>query len=344
MIDARFWEIVGGELAPVSVEPRAAAVDVSFKGCRYEGSFYWFVRNGEVCLFQGVPRGADERPEDGWSVEGIPGRDDAVLLKLSSGRQADYGSYPMLYDLKTGEIRDILAGTGADKLEYAYDYSWSEDMRRVLILCSGEGGAVTEWFCDLEEGILERVDELTGLGGGASACFSGSDTLIVSVPAVSKEDGTWLTVSCYAYDIPTGRLERTLDEAPCHRWWEGPQGAQLFGSRCVLAGEDGKVSVVDLKTGEQTPIEGFSFGQGDKFMPSPSGKKLLYYSSSPGDDTLGIASLGVADLEKGTFVAFDREGFEGLEEEGIGWNDDGTVGIRARDPGSGDKYLIFYSF
>ena len=65
-------------------------------------------------------------------------------------------------------------------------------------------------------------------------------------------------------------------------------------------------------------------------MPSPSGNKLLYYSSDSKAEGLGISQLGVVDLEKGTFIAFDREGYGNLYEEGIGWSNDSTVSINAR--------------
>ena len=68
---------------------------------------------------------------------------------------------------------------------------------------------------------------------------------------------------------------------------------------------------------KETVIEGFTWQTGDEFMPSPSGNKLLYYSSDSKAEGLGISQLGVVDLEKGTFIAFDREGYGNLYEEGI---------------------------
>ena len=267
-----------------------------------------------------------------------------MLLKLAQGQQIDYTEYPMLFYLDTSETEDFLAGTGAKQLEYAYDYSWSENMRRALILCRADTGGLQEWLCDLDARTLIRLDELTGMDEEVSAGFADNDTLILITYTTSGEDGTWQTVTCYAYDIPTGQKTKTLDKEHYYRWWDEPYGAQLFGSRCVLIGEDGQVWLVDLKTGMQTVVEGFIWQTGDEFMPSPSGNKLLYYSSDSKAEGLGISQLGVVDLEKGTFIAFDREGYGNLYEEGIGWSNDSTVSINARSSDGETRYLILYTF
>lgn len=344
LLEAGFWEIKDNNLVPVQVDMRTSQIDITFQDINYQGNLYWFIRNGELHLFQGSPYGVDTRPEDEWSVEAIPERTDVLLLKLAQGQQTDYTEYPMLFYLDTGETEDFLASTGARKLEYAYDYSWSENMRRALILCSAGMGGLQEWLCDLDARTLIRLDELTGMGEEVSAGFADNDTLILTTHTTSEEDETWQTITCYAYDIPTGQKTKTLDKAHYYRWWDEPYGAQLFGSRCVLIGEDGQVRLVDLKTGMQTVVEGFTWQTGDEFMPSPSGNKLLYYSSDSKAEGLGISQLGVVDLEKGTFIAFDREGYGNLYEEGIGWSNDNTVSINARSSDGETRYLILYTF
>lgn len=345
LLEAKFWEIQDNQMIPVQVDMQTRQIDVTFQGIRYQGNLYWFLRNGELYLFQGSPHSIDTRPEDEWYVETIPGHTDVLLLKLSQGRQMDYNEYPMIYHLDTGETEDFLASTGADQLERAYDYLWSEDMRRALILCSVGADGFQEWLCDLDAQTLVRLDDLTGLAEDVSASFAGNDTLILTTHTASKEDGTWQTVTGYAYDVPTGQKTKTLGETQYYRWWEEePYGAQLFGGRCILIGQDGQVRLVDLKTGTQTMIEGFTYRKGNRFLPSPSGNKLLYYASDSNAEGLGIVQLGVADLEKGTFIAFEREGYGDLYEEGIGWNDDSTVGIRARSSDGETRYIILYTF
>lgn len=345
LLDAKFWEIRDSEPVPVQVDMHTDQVDVTFEGVRYRGELYWFVRNGELSLLKGTPYGIDTRPEDEWYVSVIPGRTDAVLLTLGQGQQMEYTAYPMLYRLDTGEAEDILSGTGVDKLEHADTYCWSEDMRRVLVRCSS-WPKNQEWLCDLEAKTLVRLEDLTGLKEKVSACFADSDTLILTNPTALEEDGGWQTVACYVYDIPTGQMTKTLDETQYYRSWdsEKPYGVQLFGSYCVLTGQDRQIRIADLKTGEQTPVEGFTFQKEGMFLISPQGDKLLYFVTDPDTEGLGITQIGVLDMEKRTFIAFDREGYEKLHEGAIGWVDDNTVSIDASVPDGETRYVLLYQF
>ena len=119
---------------------------------------------------------------------------------------------------------------------------------------------------------------------------------------------------------------------------------EMSGSRCVLISEDGQARAVDLKTGAQTLLEGLTFHQNDNLQFNLSGNRLLYFSMDSKTDGLGISQIGVADLEKGIFFAFDREGYENLYERGIGWADDHTVSIRASTLDDETHYLLLYQF
>lgn len=346
--DAKFWEPQGNELVPVHVDMQTSRVDITFKGFHYQGEFYWFVRDGQVCCFAGDHRGYDEDLEldYDWNLTIIPGRTDALLLRLSQGRQMDYTEYPFLYHLDTGEVEDILADTGVDKLEYAYDYNWSENFRRAIILTGNHMGEEGTWICDLETGTLSGLDELAAINDAdmCTAAFADNDTLILHA-MTRNEEGVFDAVAFYTYDLRTGNMAKILDKTPYYRSWDdNPSGVMTFGSRCLLISEEGQVRVVDMKTGAQTLFDGFTFHNGDHLNFNPSGTKLLYFSMDPDLEGLGISQIGVADLEKGTFFAFDRDGYENLHEGSIGWEDDNTVSIDAHTPDYETRYLLLYQF
>lgn len=345
LLSAEFVEIQNGELAPVQVEMNTNRIDIDYDGIHYQGELYWFVRDGALHFFKGEPYGVDTRPEDQWYVQTIPGRTDSVLLNLAQGRQMDYTEYPVLYHLDTGEVEDILAGTGAAELEYAYGHLWSEDMRRVLITCGDGPDGQHTWLCDLDAKTLARPEDLTDLDGEIAASFLDNDALILTQYSKDPE-GLYQDVTCYTFSPSSKRPVKTLDRVPYYRWFdENPSGAMLFGSRCVLISETGQIQIADLKSGERTAVEGFTFQKGDNFMLSPSGDKLLYYRAAPQDiSSLGVAQLGVVDLEQKTFIAFDREGYENLHEEAIGWEDNNTVSINARTLDDETQYLLLYQF
>lgn len=345
LLDAKFWEVKENELVPIEVELNTNTVAISYDGIRYQGELYWFVRDSQLFVTKGNPLGIEMMPEDEWYIQPISGRTDVVILNLAQGRQMEYTEYPVLYHLDTGEMEDILSETGASELEHAYSYLWSEDMRRVLISCGEGPNGQQEWLCDLEAKTLTSLDEVTGLDGEVTANFMDSETLILTKYTKDAE-GLYQSVTCYSFHLISKQLVKTLNNAPYYRWFdEEPYGAMLFGSRCVLIGLDGQVQVIDLSSGERTAVEGFSFQHGDDFMISPSQDKLLYYHAAPQDiASLGVAQLGVIDLKLGTFIAFDREGFEHLQEEGIGWEDDNTVSINAHTPDYETQYLLMYQF
>ena len=63
LLDAKFWEIKNNEAAPVEVDLHTQQVDVTYDGIRYQGEFYWYVRNGSLYTLKGSPVGADTQPD-----------------------------------------------------------------------------------------------------------------------------------------------------------------------------------------------------------------------------------------------------------------------------------------
>ena len=104
--------------------------------------------------------------------------------------------------------------------------------------------------------------------------------------------------------------------------------------------------VLDLCTGQETPVEGFSLTQWDStFLPNPSGSKILFADYDYAADSLGIARLGVIDLTRGTFTVLDREGYDALDEGNLSWFDEDRVAIRSSQKDDYTEcYLYLYQF
>ena len=110
--DAKFWEIKDNELIPVEVDMQTGAVDITHDGIHYQGEFWWFIYEGNLDYFTADNRTIDEDAERewDWNFSLIPGRNDVLLLHLSTGRQMEYVEYPFLYHLDTGETEDLFGG------------------------------------------------------------------------------------------------------------------------------------------------------------------------------------------------------------------------------------------
>jgi len=330
VLAVRFWTVKDGELA--ALECQTTALDLTWNGEAVQDTVYWCVTGDRAFCYCDGPM---EASDTGWTVRGIPGRTDAALLYISQGRQLDFRQYPLLLHLDTGEVEDILAGTGVDELGSAAEFDWSADLSRVII---NTNDGLATYLCDRNAGTLT---ELTPPGDAeeVSAAFAGEDALLLFTPTWTENAG-YTAGSCWTYDLTTGEVTQTLAEEPIYRE-EGP-GAMFFGNRhCVRVREDHTVSVLDLLTGTETPVENFTLDELGEFSSNPAGTKLLYYVRDAGLKGLGIAQIGVLDLEQGTFTAFDREGYETLREVSLGWFDDDRILIHAvsRDDSGTLSYL-----
>ncbi len=347
LLDYKFWEAKDNELIPVQVDMQTSQVDITHDGIHYLGEFWWFIRDGQLDFFTGDNRAWDEEGEHAWdwNFSFIPGRTDVLLLRLSTGTQMEYRESPFLYHLDTGDTEELFVGVDPDVLTESDGAIWSDNFQLALITghASAQFPNGREWLYNRKTQTLTDVRTLGGVGADMAA-FADDNTLIL-YDSGYDEDDILQAITFYAYDIPSGRVTKTLDSTPYYRdWGEHPSGVMTFGSRCVLISEEGQVQVVDLKTGNRSVLGGFTFQKGDDFMINPSGNKLLYFSMDSKTEGLGISQIGVVDLEKGIFFAFDREGYENLHEGGIGWDDDNTVSIRAHTLDNETHYLLVYQF
>lgn len=346
LVDANFWAVRDNELVPAEVDLHTQQIDVAYNGVRYQGELYWYIRNGKLYPFKGIPVGADTQPEDQWLVRALSGRTDALLLIVSQGWQMEYTESTLLYHLDTGEVEDLFAGVDPDVLADSDGSIWSPGARRVLI--TGRAGPEfpngREWLYDRESGTLTDVKELGGVGADY-AVFVDDDTLSLRAYGGEAENGQE-TVACWAYDIPSGQAVQTLEQSPCYRWQdEDPYGVKLFyGGSGMEIGQNGTACLIDLVTGERTMLENFIYQENMDFFLNPAGNKLLYYAKDSEAEGIAIAQLGVIDLEKSTFIAFDREGYENFYEESISWADDRTVCIDATSSDGEARYKILYQF
>ena len=337
LLDLRYWAADGDQLVPL--ETRTTGFSTTWEGVTYTDTVYWCVYEGAIsCYCSGT---AGYALDYDCNAIAIPGSTDSVILRLSQGSQMDYRQYPVLLDLETGEVTDLLDGTGWEQAAPLTDVRWTDDLSAALLSSDRTG-----WFyCDRVAKTTASLGELTGLEV-FSAWFGQDDTLILLTR--SGPDGDCYDV--WTWQPDSGALKRTFSQLPAYQSRaENPHGFQFFfgGGQGIYVAEDGTVSVLDLVTGGTTMVEDFSLSQQENatLIANASGTKVLFAGYDGQADGLGISSLGVMDLEKGVFTLLDRENYDALREGSLSWFDEDRVAITAHGREDyNETWLYLYRF
>ncbi len=336
VVPVEFWTVEDGRAVPVEPEINRSEIHAVHNGETFDVFFRWFRWNGRVhtlSVSRSMTWETDETEKSVYILGGHDAPEGKLLLELGTGSQTDYHTWYMLYDLETGEAEDFLLGTGAEELEGMWSAEWSDDLCRAVLTC-GQMEDQRDYLLDVEAKTVTPLEELTGLDN-VSAVFADDGTLLLFRFQEPETGPGPFTVTCWAYDLEAGTLGKTLDAVPqFSELDERPHGVLLMGNQipyCVLVDEDGGTRIMDLTNRETVEIEHFTFDPAGDLIVSPGGTKLLYFvRDMDGKPRLKWKQLGVIDLERGTFLAFDREVPLEAEETVLAWLDDSRVVIRSR--------------
>lgn len=329
----------------IKLEEYTFSDDYTVLGNDFHIEFDWAVHGGQVALtYIGV--------DESYRIPVNPGDKDAVLVELLCSFPTEEGdnigtAYPVLLNLETGELTDVLAGTGAEKLMNLCNQTISEDGSKMLLARSD--GAL--YYVDLAAKTLYSVEELSR--EKADACSLIGDTLACWV----LENGKY---RAWAIDLNTmerkelfADMTNVIPEKECGagivylsgfdttvHW-----GTMFNGSHFALeTDEAANVTVIDLATGEKIPIEGFTWPE-DRYTDvlwesSPDGKRLLI---SGGEIGSKYEYIGVLDFEKMNYLEFSRKNSNEVYERKPYWFDKDTVIIQATGKDSYDvqDYYVY---
>lgn len=309
----------------IKLEEHTFRQDYALYGSEIHVEFDWVEHGGSVAITR-------VDPEVDFRTYNQAGDSSAILFRLLLTWQEEEGEhgwtwYPVLLDLNTGVLTDVLAGTGAERLANLDQCAISEDKTRMLLgQDSAEGYFL--YYADLAAGRLYSVDELSG--AHADAC-----SLIGSTLACWNQ-----TEGCFnVWRIDLTTFERTelfdsvfnaasSETEPGIVFLDGFDGMNRWGNMyagCRFAlevDEARRVSVIDLASGVKTPIEGYTWRSNTQRTASPDGKKLLLAGGEAGQD---FAYVGVLDYERMTFVDFSRDNTNEVHEYLAYWFDKNTI-------------------
>lgn len=316
-----------------SLEPHQEKLEYIWGEDLYQISFEWYDNNGRVCT---RARDYDMETCTDWQVLAADGKSDVCIINLGKGAQIDYTRRTLLYNLKTKEITDVLAGCDALDSQLINEIKFSPDLSKALITCNlGRG----RYYYDIAGNVLKPLSELAG-EETAGAWFVDEEAIACTF---ENEDGTF---DCRAYMISSGEPVEVF-KGLTEKKRDTDFGFMFTGGRHGLyVDEEYNVYVYDLRTGERALVEGFRYPSGKTFTSvNGSGDKILFSSSDSDTPGLGIAQIGILDLEKQSFTLLDREGYEARREGIMSWFDNDRVVIRASaDPDRLDSGLYLYVY
>lgn len=353
----------------VKLAPQTFCQDYTVLGNTIHVEFQW-VDAGGHCVCTYVDSDAP------WRKPNLSGPLEATLFTFTCQIPgAKYlTNYPVLIDLNTGELTDILAGTGAETLDGIYQAAISDDLTRMVLVTHEKA----LYYVDISAKKLYSVDALSG--EHAEECVLTDTTLTCWVlEGDSIEDRALGTYRAWAIDLETlerRELFRDLPATPAtsHDVWsetahlredtgstgysasdfvglhflEGFSttshwGNMYCGSDFALEVDESRnVRVMDLATGERHLIDGFTWPETDypdvECIPCPDGKKLLIQWRG---EMTHYDQIGVLDFESRTYFEFSRENLNQVNEHTIYWFDRSSILIATTSHEEITDYYVY---
>ena len=244
------------------------------------------------------------------------------------------GGCPVLINLYTGEMTDLLAGTEAEQLPNLDMMAISRDHTKLLMHQEDLKESFL-YYLDLVTGAVYKIDELAGERVDACAltekkliCWS-----ITEHPFGADEYRIWhidLT-SFQKTELFDGvrNAAQTKTEDAGVVFLEGFDGRSHWGNNytgspfAVAVDEEQNGYVIDLETGETSKLEGLVWQQGMSRIPSSDGRKLLMTCREEGRPDIGF--IAVLDFEEETVLQFHRENNGGVSESAYWFSADTVV-------------------
>lgn len=310
----------------IKLDEHTFAQDYVLHGTTFRVEFDWAEHNGKT-IVTWVDENTNTR------IPGNAGDPSALLIQFvfaSTNDSGDYieSYYPVLLNLRTGELTDVLAGTGAERLEWIGNSAISEDLTKML-LCSITKDGYSLHYVDLTSNKMHSLEELSG-------------EKVESCSLIGNKLACWSLTDGYykAWSIDLTTLQRTELFAPVFNAAATPEadagimfmmgfdnwvheGNMYAGSIFALEVDEAQnVFVIDLATGQKVPIAGCIWTPDTQKIPSPDGTKLLLAEAPDGQE---YKYVGVLDFDNLTFTEFSRE--NGQNEYLAYWFDENTVVI-----------------
>lgn len=116
--------------------------------------------------------------------------------------------------------------------------------------------------------------------------------------------------------------------------------AHLGGRYALNIAADRTASLIDLLTGTQRQIDGFTFTKMTGAFINADQTKIYFMRYN--DNDLRLGNLGVLDIPNAKLILLDRKGEAVRLEYNLQWFDNNRIAVSADN--DSDKYLYLYEF
>lgn len=286
--------------------------------------FDWAEHNGNVHITWAEENTVFQKPN-------LSGGASSLMINLNIIKKDEEGKYtetlyPVLLNLYTGEMTDVLEEIGVGKMECITNSYISDDRTKMLLLENGDDGCFI-YYADLISKKLYSLDELSGehidacsLIENTLACWSINDGYCkvwnINLKTFELTQLFSAVIGTAQSAIPGIVFISGFDSL---QHWEYMYSGSSFA---LSVDSDKKVYAVDLLSGEKMKIEGYKWSYHTKCIPNSDGTKLLLIDGPDGED---VEYIGVLDYKNMNFVEFDRKNLNAVSEHLTYWFDDDTV-------------------
>ncbi len=303
-----------------------------------------------------------------------------LRLSIPVGDTWESCYYPVLINIRTGELTDVLAGTGASTIGGLQQGAISEDGTKMLL--SRDDG--TLYYADLEKKLLRDVETLSGekadacvLAGNSLVCWALTGDSIqpvsfgeyrvwtIDLDTLTREDSFTMEATAFTSHAVWSETYDLYHDAPAlwEAWYGGDlppmtpyglveltgfdgsfHGSAMFPGSPYAVAVDGErnVIVIELETGLRYLIQDFTWPEGD--YPNvgciPSPDGRKLLIYVRGADRY-YTSVGILDYEAKTYTQFSRENLSELNEHTIYWFDNDHVLIGTGYSGDTREYYLY---
>lgn len=282
---------------------------------------------------------AEDTLEGSFFAVGLAGEAEWVEVFLQVDAQATGYQYPFLFNLQTGQVRDLLAGVDLSGYPCIIDLAFSGDLKSISAKAGQNQEALRPITIDLATGkITEEHMPDVPVEGSYMSFATGAHTVFYAMGEQERMDG-------FLYDEKKGTTKRLFHNAAWGYMWEdgfADTYVSLIGGNyaAVYKEPENEVYLLNLADGEKQLLQGIPASRDISFFWNPQWSML-----SIADDTEAGTSR-LAFFIPGTKHAwyFDRELADGVQEVSACWYSERAYIIQAESEKEGMYYLYLYKY